>query len=727
MSAQIRESSESIDNAMKVFEMESPIIEYILLAEFDIDKGSVVRHQFPNKIGVDDGLLSEYMMPEGAHSRESDSTVFFIRPYDLSSAESKEDRSSLDESKKLVMLKKKWVQKVETLASKLQLSARCFMHDSESRQWKPLMLQEDQFSRIMFQTETEKNYCLLVYESEVSNKIAKVIPITEDLQFSVTDEDNYISLGDENGDPFALMFSHQEELLQFEQTMFRLLDALKGVVPVGSLQLLDEDVDEEFKRLQEEKNQLICLNIVRTKMDASVRRGAVVKSMAFCSRRAFIYSFKGFIMFCLNHYFELTSEEQELAFLGSIFEKVNQLDLSAQPKLSFLERQIYKASKANASAKSGYIDECKVYIDFMNVKLPIIVPTMLDDDEVGGTSIRELVQKFEKHTMTIYNAILCGKRVLFLGHGLAAEQVSNCVLSACRLVSPPLSGILKRAFPYAHLTDIRFLEVEGYIAGVTNPIFQQHSLWWDLICDVPTGTVLFNPEYEQELSKANLEEMSHGLDCEILDTIRSGLAMNLSEEWLHCKFRDYTQRIYDIVSGDEIFKSDQERMIHTRSNRFRIAQLVQTRLYKENQIRDRWIESRSYFGKQHSDMKRYIRTLQVKKVSLKEVKRLYRFFRQNVNSHGELMQFLSMLPESRGGLFPIAVGLFHEADEVKKMTIDLLSRLDLLKEGSMALNNLNYMILLTFHKHKDSRGARTSFAFAEDEKLRPLSPSPIKL
>lgn len=43
---------------------------------------------------------------------------------------------------------------------------------------------------------------------------------------------------------------------------------------------------------------------------------------------------------------------------------------------------------------------------------------------------------------------------------------------------------------YANLTDLEFLKVEGYIAGVTNPMFQQKREWWDVCCDIATGQVI---------------------------------------------------------------------------------------------------------------------------------------------------------------------------------------------------------------------------------------------
>jgi hypothetical protein len=74
---------------------------YVLLAHFDIDRGSIIKAQYPQAMGVPERYLSyfafslkwmltnkskhccsylaELMLPEGAHLRPSDSTIFFLK------------------------------------------------------------------------------------------------------------------------------------------------------------------------------------------------------------------------------------------------------------------------------------------------------------------------------------------------------------------------------------------------------------------------------------------------------------------------------------------------------------------------------------------------------------------------------------------------------------------------------------------------------------------------
>jgi hypothetical protein len=92
----------------------------------------------------------------------------------------------------------------------------------------------------------------------------------------------------------------------------------------------------------------------------------------------------------------------------------------------------------------------------------------------------------------LFNAIVTNKRIVFLGHNQPASRVASHVLAACALGSGCGSawrGVAKRCFPYANLGTMDELEkVPGYIAGVTNPRFEDlHA--WDLLLNIENGKI----------------------------------------------------------------------------------------------------------------------------------------------------------------------------------------------------------------------------------------------
>lgn len=71
--------------------------------------------------------------------------------------------------------------------------------------------------------------------------------------------------------------------------------------------------------------------------------------------------------------------------------------------------------------------------------------------------------------MTIYNALLAEKRILFLGFGCSAGEVCNYVLATCCMVCPPLTGLIDRVFPYTNLCYLDFLSVYRICRGSVSP------------------------------------------------------------------------------------------------------------------------------------------------------------------------------------------------------------------------------------------------------------------
>ncbi|KAG8983591.1 hypothetical protein FRB90_005891, partial [Tulasnella sp. 427] len=92
----------------------------------------------------------------------------------------------------------------------------------------------------------------------------------------------------------------------------------------------------------------------------------------------------------------------------------------------------------------------------------------------------------------LFNALITQKRIIFMGYGQPAGRVANYVLAASALGSGcgcHLRGFIERAFPYTNLSNKTVMEsVPGYIAGVTNPIYESLPIW-DIMCHIDTGKV----------------------------------------------------------------------------------------------------------------------------------------------------------------------------------------------------------------------------------------------
>ncbi|KAL9590938.1 MAG: hypothetical protein Q9203_000223 [Teloschistes exilis] len=67
-------------------------VEYILVASFHVDRGPIMEHQYPGAISGDENMLAELMLPDQAHVRKQDWTIFFLHK-DTSEDDEKEEES----------------------------------------------------------------------------------------------------------------------------------------------------------------------------------------------------------------------------------------------------------------------------------------------------------------------------------------------------------------------------------------------------------------------------------------------------------------------------------------------------------------------------------------------------------------------------------------------------------------------------------------------------------
>jgi len=253
---------------------------------------------------------------------------------------------------------------------------------------------------------------------------------------------------------------------------------------------------------------------------------------------------------------------------------------------------------------------------------------------------------------------------------------------------------------------LSFLDVKGYIAGVTNPVFENNQDWWDLCCDIDKSKITINPKIiEAEKKQAELEQKSkkelepHAiLDTEFFNDINAGIQSHFGDTRIQNMFRDFTQHIIDIAFDEEEFPTDAIKKRESDSNVKRIEEWKRTPSYliycddRNKRLNARYIKE--------VDIQKHLRRLRIRKdLSEQETISIYKDFVRTINTQEQLTEFLSYLPESHGGLYPVAVSLFHPSEAVRLATVELFRRLDRIKTGSGFITNLNFFLLLAYERN----------------------------
>ncbi|KAF9566805.1 spindle pole body interacting protein [Agrocybe pediades] len=504
---------------------------FVLLAEFHILEGAQLKYQFPQPLGVDEGVLAMSMLPDGAETQLDDWTIFFLNQTHfntispvlaLDSPEAKSielagevgENASNDKPELLCVLnlvRTKHDKSLDRGAQVLAL-AICTRHP---------------FIQIF------KPFLLLALDDYLLDPsqdcLARLFDAVNSLDLSdapkLTRHEKLVMRSSERKDIFAEKFAHINS-----QSW-----ATSNPTPGTRAIMQHKSSNSGDSHSSFDEGLLLRTKDNRTK--ESQRRDRLDSDPKLPPQARGNPSSPSDSSFTLGGSAVWVGDESGLDLVPK--EGVDVGTLSSTPantvSSSSRERRSTDASSSSSHsreyvankpsnaqqtlldyhARHGVPKDTHFYhtaVAYKDHTLPIKMPLSTFPEEVGDYSLITLIKVFSKNALVagpvhphlhtngpqthpiivLFNALVTGKRIIFLGHKRPAGEVSTFVLSACALGSgcgAVLRGFIERAFPYANLKNKDEWEaVPAYIAGVTNPIFET-SRQWDLFLDISTGSV----------------------------------------------------------------------------------------------------------------------------------------------------------------------------------------------------------------------------------------------
>ncbi|EFQ28509.1 spindle pole body interacting protein [Colletotrichum graminicola M1.001] len=668
-------------------------VEYILVASFDIDRGPVMEHQYPVSITGDEHMLAELMLPDQAHVRNQDWTIFFLHK-DTSQEEEDEERKAKE-------ARKRRRRRLRNRAAGI--------------------IDEDDGSEDLDDEEVR-------------------LDDLDELDDSESDDEE-----PEGGEGPPLIY------------VLNLVNTKQDKTPLLLLAL-----DEYFKAPVPETLALLYDAVNSMDLSLMPKLSLLERHLLLASdnKDLFVEKFEQMIQMRIAE-----DRGEHLADLSFDSSRDSQ-------KLPGVSRAGTKAHIEGSSQYSVPRDthEFESKVMYKGIPIPIKVPVAVMPETVGDFSLIKLIQKFSEpqgkapqpfplHAqlttngpnthpiIVLVNALLTQKRVIFLGHNMPSGEVAEAVLAACALASGgTLRGFTRHAFPYTDLTKIDdLLNVPGFIAGVTNPTFELHPEWWDVLCDLPTGRVKIsskiepapvtegmvyfqqqNPAYAGLVGGASKVAAESDLtgDIAFMQDILRSIAARHGERVIRAKWRDWVIRFTRIaaafeesvygasalyIGGDEletgpvgvnghgyVWPNEQAKSKELAGNVTRIEGWRNTRSYYSF-IQDLALmyTVKPLKGLDLHHMHDRLRTQRLNPMQSKEI---YMAFSKYVYSYDEICLLLSVAPESHAGLFYIALGLFHKDREVRAKTADLLERIAEHEAGQHWWNALSRFERLAYNR-----------------------------
>ncbi|KOS18517.1 Protein mesA [Escovopsis weberi] len=670
-------------------------VEYILVASFDIDRGPVMDHQYPVAITGDENMLAELMLPDQAHARNQDWTIFFLHK-DTSQEEEDEVR-----------------QEKERRRARRRARQEAAADEAGGREGSD----EAQGKSEGEDVEHVDHYDLDDDDSTDSESDdIEGPPLVYVLNLVNTKHDKSVKRG---AVVKAMAICTRHPFLHIYKPLLLLA------------------LEEYFKSPKPETLSMLYESVNAMDLSLMPKLSLLERNLLLASENKdlFVEKFERMIQV------RMAEDRSELATAGTV-------DRSRSPQFRSISRTGTKAyheggHSAYSVARDTHEFESKVM--YKGIPIPIKVPTAVMPETVGDFSLIKLIQNFSDphakspqpfalhpHLTTnganthpiivLVNALLTQKKVIFLGHNMPSGEVAEAVLAACALASGGmLRGFTRHAFPYTDLTKVDdLLNVPGFIAGVTNPTFEMHPEWWDILCDLPTGRIKISSSIEmpptpqgllyfqqRHPSLASIASGANNItqdltgDGAFMSDILRSMATRRGERAIRAKWRDWIMKFTRIAAQFEesvygssalhpsgeghdlpmgaisghgfVWTDDTAKYRELASNAARIEGWRNTRSYYS------FIEdiSRSYNARplKGLDLAHMHDRLRLQRLTPDQSRDIYLTLNQHIHSYDEICLLLDVAPESHAGLFYIALGLFHKDRDVRVKTADLLERI----------------------------------------------------
>ncbi|KAI0452161.1 docking domain of Afi1 for Arf3 in vesicle trafficking-domain-containing protein [Xylaria acuta] len=690
-------------------------VEYILVASFDIDRGPVMEHQFPVAITGDEHMLAELMLPDQAHARNQDWTIFFLHK-DQNQEEEDQDQRRKDARRRR--------------RKRRRDRGAGILGDGENA------------------TDDENN--------------SRGDDDDRDDEDDDWDDDDSSDDEPEGGEGPPLIYVLNLVYTKHDKTVKRgavvkamaictrhpFLHIYKPLLLLALEEYFKSPVPETLSMLYDAVNEMdLSLMPKLSLLEKYLLQSSDNKDL-------FVEKFERMV--------QKRIAEDGAHHVGEPFDASK-----SPPKPQGISRAGTKAYLENQTAYSVPRDthEFESRIMYKGIPIPVKIPTATMPETVGDFSLVKLIQNFsEPHTksmqpftlhphlttngpgthpiMVLANALLTQKRIIFLGHNMPSGEVAEAVLAACALASGGLlRGFTRFAFPYTDLTKIDdLLNVPGFIAGVTNPTFEMHPEWWDLLCDLPSGRMKIsskieqapiteglvyfqqqNPSYANQLGGSSHTATDLTGDVVFMNDIVKSIAARHGERVIRAKWRDWVVRFTRIAAAFEesvygasalhVGGDGHEQIIGGHGFVWADDTAKQKELAGNVYRIEGWRNTRSYYSfiqdlaqiytlrpLKGLDLHHMHDRLRTQRLTAAQSRDVYLSFTKWVWSYDEICLLLTVAPESHAGLFYLALGLFHKDRDVRVKTAELLERVAEHEAGQHWWKSLSRYQKLAFHR-----------------------------
>lgn len=607
------------------------MIDTIILAEFDNNQGNVISLEYPNKTNIPELNLASYLIPEGTHNIMKD--IFYCRlepplkNNSLKDIKKQEyiENYSLAENINLLKDKIKYnqVSFLDIQAPKKDyVITECLCFNDISNKWINMFeidntklqqnnknLNSSQFN-LNISYNNKSNYYYIKISNYLNNtadnkSVLYIIPIHSELQFKKLNK-TFASLYTLDHKAIGLSFTNDKDIEDLEIILSSKNKINKSKDDINEISLVYGPYDNIYNNLDNmscninnyisSTNSLYCIVFLNTIKNKSLQRGAMMKSIAICTKKIVnLYNFLPVASYLLDQIFHLSltaylnkSTTNLFSNIKSIVEKTYTSFNNQIPNSFFLINKLTKSLISTMSC-NNYVFSRGLDSNYENIKeivnlnsylkstlnktsnlnsanntINLMINNSLIGINISQSSINEKIfpgdiihflNIFKEKTLIIIDAIINDKTVMFIGsNSSSCESLSKCLFSITSIFNNNKFFILNKIKGIKNLYDLDYLNSPGAIYAVTNPIFKDKKDAWDIMCELDTGNVVINnSENKNKNSKImfNYTYYKNVLDSNFINELLFKIKTDRIDEFeVEEYFKKYMNYLMCILSDD---------------------------------------------------------------------------------------------------------------------------------------------------------------------------------
>ena len=399
------------------------MIDYIVYSEFDINEGSLVKIEYPNKTGIEEITLSSYMIPEGIHNTKTDTFCFIINKNnkgdEIILPEIKKAENDFSNNRTVKYLDFQYSQIFkDNIENKSFVIKNIYDFNTSKNDWETLQLTESLIKENkkiyikISQNEKEKYFKLIVFiindENDMNNiDIIFEIPIHSEVQFQKI-KDNFASLNTLNNKSIGFEFISENDLSIISE-LFNDKEKIKKIYCTTE-EYYTNNLFKNSTNIINKDNDIYFLCLAQTKLDKSSKRGAILKSIAIGTTKLInLNSFKSSCEYLIEQAFKIhnlnISPEEKLVKMRNEIEKIynnfNSLKFNFGINKNRFERIVHAYLKGNNYFTLPNINEEKIILS-ENEIIKIDMNLSDNEEKIFQGSIIELIKIFKGSKNNIF-------------------------------------------------------------------------------------------------------------------------------------------------------------------------------------------------------------------------------------------------------------------------------------------------------------------------------------